>query len=109
LTGIKPTWGRVSRYGAFELGASLDHLGPMARSAEDAAAMLAAIAGPDENDPTASQMPVQDYLKEMKKGVKGMRIGVDHKWNTVDVDAPTRKMMDEAVQILSSLGAEIVE
>lgn len=109
LTGIKPTWGRVSRYGAFELGASLDHLGPMARSAEDAAAMLAAIAGPDENDPTASQMPVQDYLKEMKKGVKGMRIGVDHKWNTVDVDAPTRNMMDEAVQIMSSLGAEIVE
>ena len=52
LTGIKPAWGRVSRFGAFELAASLDHVGPIARSAADAAAILAAIAGPDEKDPT---------------------------------------------------------
>ena len=51
VTGIKPTWGRVSRYGAFELAASLDHLGPMTRSAEDSAAMLGVIAGADDNDP----------------------------------------------------------
>ena len=109
LTGIKPTWGRVSRYGAFELAASLDHLGPMTRSAEDAAAMLGAIAGPDEKDPTSSHAPVQDYLKEMALGVKGLRIGVDRKWNTVDLDAPTLRMMEEATEIMAKLGAEIVE
>lgn len=109
LTGIKPTWGRVSRYGSFELAASLDHLGPMTRSAEDSAAMLHAIAGPDEKDPTASHVPVQDYLKEMGRGVQGLRIGVDARWNTEDVDAPTRKMMEEAVEVMSKQGAEIVE
>ena len=71
VTGIKPTWGRVSRYGAFELAASLDHLGPMTRSAEDSAAMLGVIAGADDNDPTASQLPVPDYLREMERGVRG--------------------------------------
>ncbi len=109
LSGIKPTWGRVSRYGAFELAASLDHLGPMTRSAEDSAAMLQVIAGADENDPTASQLPVPDYLSEMERGVKGLRVGVDSRWNHDDVDAPTRKMMDEAVAVMAKLGAEIVE
>ena len=109
LTGIKPTWGRVSRYGAFELAASLDHLGPMTRSAEDAAAMLGAIAGPDEKDPTTSHAPVQNYLKELEKGVEGLRIGVDQRWNSLDVDEPTRKMMDEAIEIMAKLGAEIVD
>ncbi|MBP6019836.1 MAG: amidase [Burkholderiaceae bacterium] len=109
LTGIKPTWGRVSRYGAFELAASLDHLGPMTRSAEDSAAMLHAIAGPDENDPTASHMPVQDYLQEINRGAKGLRIGIDRAWNNDDVDAPTRQMMDAAIEIMTKLGAEIIE
>ena len=109
LTGIKPTWGRVSRYGAFELAASLDHLGPMARNAEDAAAMLGVIAGPDTKDPTTSHAPVQNYVKELDHGVKGLRIGVDYRWNSVDVDAPTRKMMGDAAEIMAKLGAEIVE
>ena len=109
LTGIKPTWGRVSRYGAFELAATLDHLGPMTRSAEDSAAMLQAIAGPDDKDPTASQAPVQDYLKEMARGVKGLRIGVDRAWNTDDVDAPTRQVMDGVIEVMTKLGAEIVD
>lgn len=109
VTGIKPTWGRVSRYGAFELAASLDHLGPMTRSAEDSAAMLGVIAGADDNDPTASQLPVPDYLREMERGVRGLRIGVDTRWNHDDVDAPTRGMMDEVVRVMTELGAEIVE
>lgn len=109
VTGIKPTWGRVSRHGAFELAASLDHLGPMTRSAEDSAAMLGVIAGADDNDPTASQLPVPDYLREMERGVRGLRIGVDTRWNHDDVDAPTRGMMDEVVRVMTELGAEIVE
>ncbi|NYT66264.1 amidase [Alcaligenaceae bacterium] len=109
LTGIKPTWGRVSRYGNFELAASLDHLGPMTRSAEDSAAMLQVIAGPDEKDPTASQAPVQDYLQELTRGAKGLRIGIDRAWITDDVDAPTRQMMDAAIDVMANLGAEIIE
>lgn len=109
VTGIKPTWGRVSRYGAFELAASMDHIGPMARSAEDSAAILHAIAGPDEKDPTASHAPVQDYLQELSRGVEGMRIGVDQYWNNNDVDAPTRKMMEAATEVMAKLGAEIIE
>lgn len=106
LTGIKPTWGRVSRYGAFELAATLDHIGPMARSAADAAALLAAIAGSDPKDPTASLMPVPDYLVEMPRGLRGLRVGVDERWNTVGVDVPTRNAIAAALKVIESLGAE---
>ena len=83
VTGIKPTWGRVSRHGAFELAASLDHLGPMTRSAEDSAAMLGVIAGADDNDPTASQLPVPDYLREMERGVRGCASASTHAGTTM--------------------------
>src|SRR6185369_12517706 len=62
VTGLKPTWGRVSRHGVFELAATLDHIGPMTRSAYDAAIMLQAMAGPDEKDPTSSRRSVPDYF-----------------------------------------------
>jgi len=62
ITGLKPTWGRVSRHGIFPLSESLDHIGPMTRSAEDAAAMMQAIAGHDPADPTSVSLPVPDYL-----------------------------------------------
>src|SRR3954469_20112367 len=77
LTGIKPTWGRVSRYGVFPLADSLDHVGPMCRSAADAAAMLGAIAGADPNDPTALQSPVPDYLGGIGRTIRGITIGID--------------------------------
>src|SRR5581483_9008031 len=76
VTGIKPTWGRVSRHGIFPLGPTLDHVGPMARSAEDAAIVLGAIAGADASDPTALAAPVPDYLA-LAPEVRGVRIGVD--------------------------------
>jgi len=78
---LKPTWGRVSRYGVFELAATLDHVGPMARSAADAGAILGIIAGSDPNDPTAALDPVPDYLAFVGQGVRGLRIGVDPAWN----------------------------
>jgi len=107
LSGIKPTWGRVSRYGVFELAATLDHIGPMARSAADAGALLGAIAGVDANDPTASQLPVPNYLAGMTRGLKGLRIGVDARWNSERVDEPTRKVIDAALKTVIALGGDI--
>lgn len=109
LTGLKPTWGRVSRYGAFELAATLDHIGPMTRSAADAGAMLGAIAGADANDPTASQLPVPDYLAEIGKGLAGLRVGIDTRWTTDGVDAPTRAVLDAAIAAVRTLGGEVRE
>jgi amidase len=109
VTGLKPTWGRVSRHGAFQLAATLDHVGPLARSASDAAAMLAAIAGGDPNDPTALLDPVPDYLAAAGQGVRGLRIGVDPAWNGDDVDTTTQAVLSEAIEAFRSLGAEIVD
>lgn len=77
VTGLKPSWGRVSRSGVFELAASLDHIGPLTRSAADAGVMLTAIAGSDPNDPTAAHDRVPDYPAMVEQGVRGLRIGVD--------------------------------
>ncbi|MGJ7563840.1 amidase [Variovorax sp. GB1R11] len=109
LTGLKPTWGRVSRYGAFELAATLDHIGPMTRSAADAGAMLGAIAGADAKDPTASLLPVPDYLADMAKGLAGLRVGIDTRWTTEGVDAPTRAVLDAAIAAVKALGGEVRE
>lgn len=108
LTGIKPTWGRVSRHGVFELAASLDHAGVIARSAADAAALLEAIAGPDAKDPTALQAPVPRYTLEAAVPVAGLRIGVDVNWNHGNVDARTHRMMETAMRVFEQLGAALV-
>ncbi|HVY07620.1 MAG TPA: amidase [Burkholderiales bacterium] len=108
-TGLKPTWGRVSRYGVFELAATLDHIGPMTRSAADAGAMLGAIAGADPNDPTAVQREVPNYLAGMERGIRGLRVGVDPKWNSTNVDDTTQKMMASVLKVVADLGADIRE
>lgn len=109
VTGLKPTWGRVSRYGVFALADSLDHIGPMTRSAADAAAVLGVIAGGDPNDPTARLEPVPNYLASLSRGIRGVRIGVDRTFNTKGVDADMVKVVDDALAILADLGAEIRE
>jgi amidase len=109
LTGLKPTWGRVSRYGAFELAATLDHVGPMTRSAKDAAALLGVIAGADPKDPTALLAPVPDYLAGIDGGLKGVRIGLDANWNSAGVDAATQHCVDAALQVVRDLGADVRE
>jgi amidase len=109
VTGVKPTWGRVSRYGVFELAATLDHIGPMARSAADCGAMLGVIAGSDRNDPTAVLDPVPNYLAGMTRGLRGLRIGVDHAWNTTRVDSVMVDAVAAALATVSDLGAEIRE
>ncbi|CAN5731690.1 amidase [soil metagenome] len=109
LTGLKPTWGRVSRYGAFELAATLDHIGPMTRSAADAGAMLSVIAGADVDDPTASLLPVPNYVAEMTQGIKGLRVGIDSRWTADGVDEPTRQVLAAALAAVKTLRADIRE
>ncbi|MGI9573410.1 amidase [Alloalcanivorax xenomutans] len=106
VTGLKPTWGRVSRYGAFELAASLDHIGPIARNTADAAAILGAIAGADPLDPTAARQPVPDYLALMTHGVTGLRLGFDPDWGMQPADQATQAVVREALKVLESAGAE---
>ena len=109
VSGIKPTWGRVSRYGAFELAPSLDHLGPIARSVVDVAAMLKVIAGHDEDDPTTSLRPVDDFLADTCANVRGKRIGVDRRWNSEDVNPEIQTALAKACRVFSGLGVELVE
>ncbi len=109
LTGIKPTWGRVSRHGVFPLADSLDHVGPMCRSAADAAAMLGVIAGADVNDPTALQAPVPNYLAGIGDGVRGLRIGVDRSYTQDGIDPQVVAALLEAERTLVDLGADIRE
>ena len=106
-TGLKPTWGRVSRYGAFELAASLDHLGPMCRSAADAGCVLGVIAGADENDPTALQASVPDYLRESERELRNVRIGLDERYVFNDIDGTMTQTVRDAIAVLRALGAQI--
>ncbi len=110
ITGIKPTWGLVSRFGVIELAASLDHIGVMARSVVDASIVLSAIAGGDARDPTASQLPRPDYVAAaMGADIQGLRIGVDPQWNTLDVDKETQDAVLAGTKAFAELGASIVE
>jgi amidase len=109
ITGLKPTWGRVSRYGVFELAATLDHIGPMARSAVDCGAMLGAIAGADLKDPTAVPVPVPNYLANLNGSLRGVRIGIDRRWTSEGVDAASARALREALGVVTALGAEIHE
>jgi len=105
VTGMKQTWGRVSLYGVVPLAYSFDHVGPMARSVEDTAIMLQAMAGYDSNDPATSREPVPDYRTALAKGVPHLRIGLDEKM-LKGVSAPVRAALDHVVQtLLKTTGA----
>jgi aspartyl-tRNA(Asn)/glutamyl-tRNA(Gln) amidotransferase subunit A len=112
VVGIKPTYGRVSRYGVVPLSWSLDHAGPMARSVEDCAILLQAIAGYDAKDPASANVPVPDFRAGLKDGIPGLRIGVprenwfnEHK----GTDPETEAIFNDALKTLEELGAAIVE
>lgn len=109
LTGIKPTWGRVSRHGVSALAASLDHIGPMARSAADAASLLEVIAGSDVRDPTCLKDRVPNYSAEIEDGLRGVTIGVDTDYAAHDVDPQVRDAWEAAVKLFAGLGAKIRE
>jgi len=95
--------------GAFPLGESLDHIGPFARSVEDAARMLGAIAGYDPNDPNSLNEPVPDFLASIENGVKGLRFGIDWDYTERGVDPQVVQTLRQAVSVLSELGAEVHE
>ena len=108
VTGLKPTWGRVSRYGVFELAASLDHIGPMCRTAEDCGLMLGVLAGADPKDPTALQAPVPDYSAGNKDNLSGLRIGWDAAYALNDVEPEVAQAVKQTLAVLEKLGAQIV-
>jgi amidase len=110
VTGLKPTWGRTSRYGVFPLADSLDTIGPMTRNAADTAAMLAAFAGSDPMDPTSLSAPVPDYLSALDGilGARGFRIGVDEAYLETGVDGETIAAIRGVIEMFRSLGATII-
>lgn len=108
VVGLKPTWGRVSRHGVFPLAASLDHVGPMARSVADAAALLDAMSGLDPRDPTSLRLPAPGCVAALDQGIRGVRIGLDERYVTTNTAAETARACLESVQMLGRLGAEIV-
>ena len=109
LVGIKPTYGRVPRSGIVRLADSLDHVGPMTRSVEDAAIVLRTIAGADSRDPTSLPQPVPDYTAELGRGIEGVRIGVDEAYATEGVAPEVADGIASAIDVLRGLGAEIRE
>jgi amidase len=109
LTGLKPTWGRVSRHGVLPLADSLDHVGPMTRSAADAGAMLGAMAGIDPEDPTTLEAPVPDYLAGIEQGIRGLRIGFDPRFIYDVCEPDTVAVIDDARKVLADLGARVSE
>ena len=108
LTGLKPTWGRVSRAGVFPLAESLDHIGPMTRSALDCAIVLGVIAGADERDPTAVTVAGARLCRgRSRQGVKGKRIG--RPVNLAGLDDDGRRALDGAIEVLGKAGATILD
>ena len=111
ITGIKPTFGRVSVHGIYPLAYSLDHAGPMARTALDCAIMLQALAGPDARDPNCATAPVPDYTAGIDGCIKGVRIGVVRHFFAEDnkVSDTSLASVDAAIEVLRGLGAEVRE
>ncbi len=109
IVGLKPTYGRVSRYGILPLAESLDHVGPMTRSVKDAAIVLEAIAGLDPNDPTSLKAPAPNMLGDLGKGVGGVRIGFDRAYVSEGVESGLAAAIVTAVENLAHLGADVVE
>ena len=108
VTGLKTTVGRVSRAGAMPLSQSLDTVGPLAQTVEDCALLLGLMAGADPEDPTASTLPVPDYMAATKGSIKGLKIGVPTAFYVDDLDAEVARVLDETIATLKKEGAEIV-
>ncbi len=109
VVGVKPTYGRVSRYGLVAFASSLDQIGPLARNVRDAALALGAIAGPDPRDATCSDAPVDDYLKTIEDGIEGMRIGTIREVRTSALEGDAARGFERALAALERRGAELVE
>jgi aspartyl-tRNA(Asn)/glutamyl-tRNA(Gln) amidotransferase subunit A len=112
IVGIKPTYGRVSRYGVVPLSWSLDHAGPMARSVEDCAIMLQTLAGYDAKDPASANAAAPDFSGGLRRGIRGLRVGVPRaNWfdENLGVARETESVYNAALKTLQELGADIIE
>jgi aspartyl-tRNA(Asn)/glutamyl-tRNA(Gln) amidotransferase subunit A len=109
VVGLKPTYGRVSRYGVIAYASSLDQVGPLARDVEDCAILLQAVAGYDPADSTSVDTPVPDYRAALRDGVQGLRIGLPREYFIEGLDPEVRGAVEAAIAIYRQLGAEIVE
>ncbi|MGZ5140860.1 MAG: Asp-tRNA(Asn)/Glu-tRNA(Gln) amidotransferase subunit GatA, partial [Burkholderiales bacterium] len=108
VVGLKPTYGRVSRYGLIAFASSLDHIGPFAKTVKEVALVLRTIAGRDPMDSTSAELPVPDYVAELEKPVKGLKIGVAKEYFGEGLDAEVRAAVEAAIQKLAELGCEVV-
>jgi aspartyl-tRNA(Asn)/glutamyl-tRNA(Gln) amidotransferase subunit A len=108
VVGLMPTYGRVSRYGLIAFASSLDRIGPLTKSVKDAALVLRTIAGRDPMDSTSADVPVPDYVAELEKPVRGLKLGVPKEYFGEGLDDEVRKAVEAAIQKLSKLGCEIV-
>ena len=108
VTGLMPTYGRVSRYGLIAFASSLDHIGPLTNSVKDAAIVLRTIAGRDPMDSTSAEVPVPDYAAELQKPVRGLKIGVAKEYFGEGLDEEVRKAVEAAIEKLSRLECEVV-
>ena len=109
VVGMKPTYGRVSRYGLIAFASSLDQIGPFAKDIKDAALLLGVIAGFDEKDSTSVNVPVPDYLSYLKNDVKGMKIGIPKEYFVSGMDKEVEAAVKEAIALLKGKGAQVVE
>jgi len=109
ITGLKPTYGRVSRYGMIAFASSLDQAGPMTRTAEDAALLLNVMSGFDEKDSTSVDSPVPDYTASLEQSIKGLKIGLPKEYFDDGLDNGVASVVDEAIKRYQSMGAELVE
>ncbi len=107
--GLKPTYGRVSRYGVIAYASSLDQVGPLTRDVADCAVMLEAIAGHDPKDSTSVDTPVPDYTASLKNGVKGLKIGLPKEYFIAGLDPDVQRSMEAAIETYRRLGAEFVD
>jgi aspartyl-tRNA(Asn)/glutamyl-tRNA(Gln) amidotransferase subunit A len=107
--GIKPTYGRVSRFGLVAFGSSLDQIGVFGRTARDVAEVLEVISGRDTNDATTAEVPVPEYSAELEKDIKGLKIGVPRALFGEGLDGEVRDSVEQSIENYRTLGAEIVE
>jgi aspartyl-tRNA(Asn)/glutamyl-tRNA(Gln) amidotransferase subunit A len=109
ITGLKPTYGRVSRYGMIAFASSLDQGGPMTQTAEDAALMMNVIAGFDERDSTSAEQPVDDYTEKLNDSIEGLKIGLPKEYFGEGLDSNIAKIVEEGIKELEKLGAKCSE
>lgn len=109
IVGLKPTYGRVSRHGIMALASSLDQVGPFTKTVADSALTLSVIAGADDYDSTALDLPVEDYTKYLNQDIKGMKIGIPKEYFIDGMNEGTKNIINDTVEKLRAQGAEIIE